>query len=311
MRINIKSINGKVFPFIVAFAYLFAILETYFYLGVLRKYILVNSVFFLSLASVSGVYLIGEKLNLLTKFVFKLTYFVFPVSLLLYLFLKALNTLNYDNFVFSRYHIQPENFLYLVVFSFILNLISVSINSKIIIRKPQKLLMIIVFLITFAFLGGVVNTVDEAVANNIYILTHLNSSYDSKMQQRWGIYYEYIKFVKENTPDDASILVPPQMSPWGSTGNISLDRYFLYPRVLKNGGIYGQPELNKFDYIMIAWGEEDGIEKTMYGWPKVAIPAENILYFDGNSKTVTEKLGNFDPKDLSKYGGWGLIKIKK
>jgi hypothetical protein len=56
-------------------------------------------------------------------------------------------------------------------------------------------------------------------------------SYDEKMRVKWGDYYDFMVYVRDRTPPDAVIVIPPQ-SAWPRTGNAGLDSYFLHPRKL-------------------------------------------------------------------------------
>jgi hypothetical protein len=178
-------------------------------------------------------------------------------------------------------------------------------------RNKYSLKNIAIFLILpIVFMVNFVNVLDSAIGSDIFVLTHLDYSYNDKMRESWGLYYDYIKFVKENTPENASILVPPQQTPWLSTGNVGLDRYFLYPRILVNGGVDASDGLGKYDYVLLVWGEWNGADKNSYGWPREKIKTDKIIYFDPATKAVREKNENFDPMLLPTSGAWGIIKLR-
>lgn len=309
--IRVVEVNKYIFPLLIGLAFVSSGLETYSYLGFLSKYILVDSRFFLVLAMISGTLLIGKKLNTLCALTFKVNTFILPVSLTLYLIMQLLESLHFHNYVFSTYHIQQTNFLYIVFLSSALFLISKLVRQKPFLLNMSVFKLAIVFIFTVVFLDGAVKTMDAAVYTDIYILSHINASYDFKMEERWGLYYDYIKFVKANTPENASILVPPQELPWFSTGNVGLNRYFLFPRKMGNGS-YNEPmDLSNYDYVLLVWGEWDGADKSAYGWPKIPIKAEKIIYFESATGVVREKNGNYDPKSITTDGVWGIIKVKK
>ncbi len=117
-------------------------------------------------------------------------------------------------------------------------------------------------------------------------------TYDKKMGYYWGFFYDYMLFVKENTPENSTIIVPPQESPWFMTGNIGLVRYFLYPRNFIQG-TYDKPlDIDSADYVMLAWGEWKENDMSRYGWPKVKVDAEETILLNGDKN-------------------WGILKIKK
>jgi len=229
----------------------------------------------------------------------------------LYIAMQFLESSNFHNYVFSTYHLQPTNFFYIVFLSLVLFLISKLIKQKQFISNLSVFKLTILFIFFVAFLDGFIKTVDTAIYTDIYILSHINASYDFKMNERWGLYYDYIKFVKANTSENASILVPPQELPWLSTGNVGLNRYFLFPRKMGNASDSDLMDLSTYDYVLLVWGEWNGANKDAYGWPKVPIKAEKIIYFNPETGEVTEKMGNYDPKTILTDGVWGIIKIKK
>ena len=307
-----RKINGFIFPVLVFVAYSFSLAESYSYIGFLRKYILVDSRFFLILVIISAALLIGKKLNSLSVLVFEVnSIIILPVSLILYLAMQFLESFHFHNYVFSRYHIQQTNFFYLVFLSMVIFLISRIIKQKVTFPETSVIKMAIVLIFAAVFLDGTVKTVDAAFYSDIYILSHVNASYDFKMSEQWGAYYDYIKFVKTYTPDSASILVPPQELPWLSTGNVGLDRYFLFPRNLGNGTSSKPMDLSNYDYVLLVWGEWANADKSTYGWPKVPIKAEKIIYFDSGTGKASEKVGNYDPVLSPANGVWGIIKVKK
>ncbi len=304
-------VNSYIFPFLVVFTYAFVLLESYFYIGVLRRFILLDSRFFVALAVFCGFLALYNKLKYLSLAVLKVNYLVFVVSAILYIVMQILESGHFHNYVFSRYHFQPGNFFYLVVLSAGLVLVHKMIKVRRLNIKISfvGLGMAMVFLLVF--LDGFAKTVDAAVYSDIYIARHLTASYDFKMRESWGIYYDYIKFVKEVTPSGAVILIPPQETPWLSTGNAGLDRYFLFPRRLVNGSYTTLADPGKYDYVMFVWGEWNDAPKERYGWPKVAVSAEKVVYFDPETGKIAEISGDYDPKASLKGGAWGIIKVKK
>lgn len=66
-----------------------------------------------------------------------------------------------------------------------------------------------------------------------------DSTYDEKMNLKLGFKYSYCKFLKDNSPDDAIIMMPPKSvikadkklnTSIGSLTNKAYVSYFLYPR---------------------------------------------------------------------------------
>ena len=148
-----------------------------------------------------------------------------------------------------------------------------------------------------------------------YIARHPLESYEKKMQERVGpIFYDYVQFIKYNTPEDAAILLPPYPAlPWPQTSNDAYMRYFLYPRTLINGKQF-EPglDINKegIDYILIAWGEGPNESSDLtHGWPKFDVPAARILYLKG--EPAKSRNDYYLYKDHVSTGSWGLIEVRK
>lgn len=117
-------------------------------------------------------------------------------------------------------------------------------------------------------------------------------SYDEKMSARWGLYYDYMVFVRENTPPDAFIMTPPQTWPWLSVGNRLLDHYFLYPRRTKGGEAERLVVHEAATHVMIAWGLHGPEKPEKHGWPKSPYPPGKVIWMPGQ------------------MGRWGLIDLR-
>jgi hypothetical protein len=117
-----------------------------------------------------------------------------------------------------------------------------------------------------------------------------------------------MEFIKDSTPPDATILIPPQASHWLSTGNSSLDLYFLYPRKLVHGDIYSLPETN-YDYVLISWGLWQD-NTVPFGWPKENIKSKEIIYWDEGRNLSKIIYGDYVYKEGGNNYNWGVIKVK-
>ena len=149
-----------------------------------------------------------------------------------------------------------------------------------------------------------------------YIVRHPLDSYETKMRERVGpIFYDYVQFIKSNTPENSALLIPPYPGawPWPQTGNDAYMRYFLYPRTLINGKQFESGLDYKeegIDYVLIAWGE-GSIESNgfTHGWPKFDVPAKRILYLKGEPAKSRDDYYLY--KDHVSTGSWGLIEVRK
>lgn len=270
--------------------------ESYTYFGFVGKYLLVDSRFFAALSLSVAFFLNSERfrkrnlLDFISRLIFRVNRVVFPVLLVVYLLMIFLESWKYANYVFSTYHLQPGNFSYLVVFSF--GLFAAKNLGERRMRKTS-LNLVTVFVVAFLFLDNFAITSHQVVSTDLFILLHPRATYEQKMQNYWGFFYEYVGFVKANSPKNSTILIPPQEPPWQETGHGALVRYFLHPRKIVQGTYNGKIDTKTVDYVMLAWGELPGLSSDKYGWPKVPIAIEKVVYLDTNSRL------------------WGLIKVKK
>lgn len=329
---KILKINQTMFPYLIGITYFFLILESYMYIGFLRKFFLIDSRFFLVFSFFSMLLLLYSELEdqsyrstALEDFVLNLGALTFFPSLIFYLMMTVMNSSKYPNYIFSTFHIQPQNFLNVVILGSLLFILKVLRSSK----YKNKLILhqlkergrkldftdktLYIWFIAFIFLGVYLFnnfsiTFNRIINNAAFIVTHANYTYDQKMNTYWGFYYDYIKFVKDNTPEDSTILIPPQSGHWLTSGNEWLDRYFLYPRRLVQGNVYDIPDKG-YDYVMISRGEWLS-DETDWGWPKVIVKAEKIWYIDSGTLDVTIFIGDFDPENQLNTKEWGLIKVK-
>jgi hypothetical protein len=102
-----------------------------------------------------------------------------------------------------------------------------------------------------------------------FIRHNLHLTYDEKMGVKWGDYYDYMVFVRENTPSDATIAIPPQADQWAQTGNAGLDNYFLYPRQLVT-----IDRLSEAGYAMIVDAEDGSGER----FPPDPLPPGKVVW---------------------------------
>jgi hypothetical protein len=294
------------FPIFAGLTFFLIALETYTYIGFLKKYLMVDSRFFIMLTIIFAPFAYSVATGkhslwvVLNNLLFKINQLVFPLSLIAYLVMQSLESYKFHNYVFSTYHLQPNNFFYLVVLSgglILVKKVKIPIIKLLIVPNNLNNLgkfirICIVSVFTFLLIDNFAISVNQAIGSDMYILLHPLATYDQKMQNYWGFFYDYIMFVKNNTPEHSTVMIPPKESPWLSTGNESLVRYFLYPRNLVQGTKGENIKLDGVDYILMAWGEWTVNDATKYGWPKIQFSNKDVIYF-GNSKN------------------WGLIKIKK
>lgn len=227
--------------------------------------------------------------------------------MIVYLSLNFLESIKYSNYVFSHLRIHPEMLLLPVILMIII----------FVLNGNEKRNYILFYGIIILALGQYIIKDFYKIKGSrpLFILKNINLSYDKKMEMLVEEKpYDYIMFIKSSTPDDSTILIPPQGYPWPQTSNEAYLRYFLYPRKLINGN-EKDPEidLKSVDYVLIDYGETD---ISQYGytniWPKFDVNGEYIIYWDpvsGKISKANEGKYVYDMDDLSEK--WGIVKIRK
>jgi hypothetical protein len=113
----------------------------------------------------------------------------------------------------------------------------------------------------------------QIIKESRFIFENFNLTSDQKYQVKLKKDYKFIKYVKENTPDSAVILMPSpdvfkntvfnQKGAWGVKSKV-WSTYFLYPRILiqeNERDIY--PELyNRITHVMVI--KQWGLDKLNY-----------------------------------------------
>ena len=222
-----------------------------------------------------------------------------------YFVLFLLNKLYVNNDFINILNIYRNNVLLL----WLLSSLFIGLGQKKIIRIQLSII------VAFLLIENLVFLEPKILLKNLYfILKNPYLSYEQKMRYQVGdLFYDYTSFIKHNTPETATILIPPQAYPWPQTGNPGYLRYFLYPRKLVSGKEYEAGvdlSSGKIDFVLIAKGESQLVgENTSYGWPKFSVSADTLVFFE-------KDLGGRQFKDNYVFSEamaerWGLIKLRK
>ncbi len=103
-------------------------------------------------------------------------------------------------------------------------------NLVLAVQRARYILVLIIFVVVFVLhVQGGVHLISGRLMQDF---RELGSSYDEKMIRRRE-WYEFISFIRENTPEDANILFPP--GNYEKIGDLGLSYYFLLPRRLYTG----------------------------------------------------------------------------
>ncbi len=118
-------------------------------------------------------------------------------------------------------------------------------NLVLVIQRVRYILVLIIFVVVFVLhvQGGIHLILGRLIED----LGELNNSYDEKMTRRYRD-YDFISFIRENTPEDASVLFPADNY---EIGRPSLNHYFLLPRRLYTGDQQTLQTLRPPIYVVI------------------------------------------------------------
>lgn len=221
------------------------------------------------------------------------------ISSILYLLLIFIETMTYPNFVFTHTHINPFTFQFFIALLVFHTLVISQVNLA------KSLLLAGLVYLGVDGAGRVMGIIYSGVKE---IVSDPFVTYSVKMAKAYPGFYPAMQLVKGLTPEDATILIPPQGNPWDIEGNMAMVNYFLYPRTVKNLDPELVDHLPSNTYLLIAKGSWPRIGEMDYGWPKVIVQANQIWEFDTTGNTTHVFNRNYDP-DTDRFD-WGLIEVK-
>lgn len=155
--------------------------------------------------------------------------------------------------------------------------------------RIQKIILLLIILSLLINLWSIARVMAHGLKIIYLDRNYLSASNEKKLCLKVGeSFCNYVSFIKEHTPENAVILIPPQGYPWPMTGNVAYFRYFLYPRILISGK-EKEPGVDliktKVDYVLIDWGEDKSTEYDFtHSWPKFSVPAKQTIYMDTDKK---------------------------
>lgn len=290
---NLKRLYQKQFvlPVVIAFTYTSLLLDTIKYPGFIGNHFLIDAKVYFAIAIT--LLLLSDTKSKLMDFILKTNRFFLPVISLVYLVFSLLEGANYTNYVLATFKFHLAGMVQIFLFSLSIFLVD---KFKDIIPKYVKrfntIYLAMLFLIIFFMVKNLTYVSDMAVKRNSYILFHLGNSYDQKMFYEWGVFYRFMVFVKNNTPPDTTIIIPPMQDPWlMGSGNDHFVRAFLFPRkiVPETLIISDIKKYNPGTYILITWGKEAcKPDPECHGWPRQDISAKKVIYKDPDSAKAIE-----------------------
>ncbi len=106
-------------------------------------------------------------------------------------------------------------------------------------EKGSRMMSVVLLLLSAALIVNLVTIARSYAAPTLKQVWQLR---DSPAWERAAYLLEgrrfggFVSFVRETTPDDARIILPPRLPP-RTTAHVDLMQYFLYPRDIHNCGI--------------------------------------------------------------------------
>lgn len=238
--------------------------------------------------------------------------------------LICLESSNFPNYVYSRFHLQIAGFNNLILHLVGLSLVTLLLNKATIKRANRFLIRqanienlprrVLFLSILFLWLLFALTNISKDLITSRRVIAEITAqpraSNIDKVKKIHGFFYDYMLFIKNKTEEGSTIAIPPTEYPWAKEGNPAMDLYFLYPRKLVQGSGVNLP-LKKVDYILIAKGSwpKEGYEN---GWPKEKVYGAKIWYIDEKTLSVREYTNTYyTPNSKDNNKSWGLIKINK
>ncbi len=310
---NLEQLYQKlaVLPILILFTYLCLLLEAIKYPGFIGNHFFIDVKVYFTL--VIFLILFSDTKSKILAIILKVNRLILLPLFLVYLGLSLLEGVHYTNYVLATFRIHLDGLILLVLFSLFIFLAD---EFKNIIPKVEGKIgfvyLVMVFLIVLFMVKNIAYVADNSFNRNSYILFHLNSSYDERMFYQWKIFYQFMVFVRNNTPSDATIVVPPEQDPWlMGTGNYRFVRAFLYPRTIipETLIISDVKSFSSNTFILISWGQEECRPEGCHGWPRQDINATKIIYKDPNSEKVIETKENTIYKLEDNKYVYGVIEL--
>jgi hypothetical protein len=328
--VNITNLN-KLLPSLLLVTFAFILIEILTYRGFTQKYFIIDASWLLVI-SISLLFLYFYQMVVIKKTVkpaissslfkiFSINYFLFFPVIAVYFIFFYLEKSHHPNYIFTNFHIQYENaeLLFILMGTNLLGYFIKNKKTEIadLVKKFSFEQIIIIFSLILVTIPNTFRATTKFYENFISAYKRIGLSHEERMIQSLGgegflgWIVPYTNFIKERTPEDSVIFIPPQLGAWLATGNGGYMRYFLYPRKLINDTEIESPIPEEATHVLIShglWRIDGG-----GGWPKITIPAERIEeigYIDRASKETTIKKG-VDYDNNPKLAEWGIITLRK
>lgn len=275
----------------ILFILLVSLVESIAYPGFIKNHFFIPA-FIIYL--ILGIYAFkNPRLSQLTQTQKKIINLAAVLTIIIYTTFNIVESITYNNFIFTHLHINLQGF---AVFTLLF------LISSFYLTKQSLILGSMIFLGIFNIAG----ITPILLAKLTPIITNPFATYDQKMTHAYGEFYQVMQQVKILTPEDSTIVIPPQSAPWVDEGNDALVRRFLYPRTITHLDNIDLTQANN-TFVLIAIGHWPEEGNYTHGWPKQIIPSDHIWHLDPRDNKIEKIVGVYDPNF---NWDWGLIEVK-
>lgn len=313
---NLKQLYQKltILPALIVLTYICLFIDTIKYPGAVGTHFFIDAKVYFAL-SVTVLLFLKTRTKVM-EFVLKVNRILLILFTFIYIFFILLEGSHFTNYVLNVFHIHLDGLVLVVLFSLSVFLVDKFKNAIPRLTKRNGLIYIgMVFFIVFYVIKNTSLVFDMAFNTDSYILFHLTDTYDEKMFYEWGKAYQFLVFVRNNTPSDATVIIPPEEDPWlMGSGNDTFVRAFIFPRkITQETLIIPDGDIKSFapkTYILITWGKEQcNPNPECHGWPRQNIVATRIIYKDDVSERVAEVKEHTVYKLKDSQYVYGIIEI--
>lgn len=288
--------------FLLLLALFVSALESVSYLGFIRNNFFIPA-WFIYLFALGSMY---YPFNLTKNYHAIITKFLAILSIIVtfaFFSLTLIESIQYENYIYSVLHLNLKGLEVMTVVTILsYYLFTARSHSKLKISQAGLTASLLIVLVL-----NLSKLTPLMLASLTPIIQDPFASYDDKMTSAYPGFYPFMLMVRSHTPEDSTIVIPPQSSPWVTEGNGNMVTRFLYPRIIIHEEDLDADHTGEL-YYLIAKGSwpSDGTYK--HGWPKTKIPAERIWNFDLQTMSAESFDRNYDPS--SDVWDWGLIKAQ-
>lgn len=290
--------NKKFFYiFYINYAFLclgLGIIEIFKYPGVVEKFTSINLDYYIYLLILLALLV---KPNIEYK---KGSILIGSIVVLFCIGISIIESLTYPNFMLSHFHINVGGATNLALIALIIQLPYYAYD------KP-RLEKIALLLLGYWAIINLFGTAKFIAGRLVPMIRYPNATYDERMRKDWGPFYDCMLIIKNNTPNNATIFIPPQTDVWQEEGNEYLVRYFLYPRKIMHFEKVTEASSYINPYFVYSWGYWGGSRENG-AWPYELIKSTSGKFVDNENDFNSLNPINFDRNTMVNPKTCGIIK---